>query len=170
VEHGKIDEREVAQVLKGCIDDLKLAIDSMEPVEADLLLLLATLRFRLGPRLESTGIALRWEVQDVPPLDWLEPKYALHILRILQEAFTNIIKHTRATEIRVATRAGGEHIVVSITDNGEGFSVADALKNGGKGLSNQQRRAQFIGAEVGWESSQTGTCFTLRLPIRNMAK
>jgi len=31
-----MNEAEVAQVLKGCIDDLKLAIDSMEPVEADL--------------------------------------------------------------------------------------------------------------------------------------
>jgi signal transduction histidine kinase len=166
VEHGQIGEVEVAEVLKGCIDDLKLAIDSMEPVDADLLLLLATLRFRLGPRLESTDIVLRWEVQDVPALDWLEPKNALHILRILQEAFTNIIKHTHATEIRVATRAEGDHVVVSITDNGEGFSVADALKKGGKGLSNQQRRAQAIGAEVSWESGKTGTCFTLRLPIK----
>ncbi|WP_366143479.1 ATP-binding protein [Rhodoferax sp.] len=165
VEHGQMGEFEVAQVLKGCIDDLKLAIDSLEPVEADLLLLLATLRFRLGPRLESTGIALRWEVTSVPSLEWLNPKIALHILRILQEAFTNIIKHTQATEIRVTTPVDGSHVVVCIVDNGAGFSVADALRNGGKGLSNQQRRAQAIGAEVGWESSHAGSCFSLRLPI-----
>jgi len=52
----------VSQIFKGCLDDLKLTIDSMEPIEADLLLLLATLRFRLEPRLEGSGIALRWEV------------------------------------------------------------------------------------------------------------
>ncbi|TAJ77585.1 MAG: hypothetical protein EPO42_09665 [Gallionellaceae bacterium] len=165
VEHGRMDETEVAQVLKGCIDDLKLAIDSMEPVDADLLLLLATLRYRLGPRLESTGIALRWEVISVPKLDWLNPKNALHILRILQEAFTNIIKHTHATEIRVATRVESDHVVVTITDNGQGFAVENALKSGGKGLSNQMRRAEAIGAEVGWDSNDAGTCFTLRLPI-----
>src|SRR5207248_8566149 len=68
VEGGRSSELEVAQVLKGCIDDLKLAIDSMEPVEADLLLLLATLRYRLESRLESGGIHLRWEISDVPPL------------------------------------------------------------------------------------------------------
>lgn len=166
VEHGQIGEEEVATLLKGCIDDLKLAIDSMEPVDADLLLLLATLRFRLGPRLESTGIALKWEVQNVPDLDWLDPKNALHILRILQEAFTNIIKHTQATEIRVATGVDGDLVVVTIADNGLGFDVESALKSGGKGLSNQLRRAEAIGAKISWQSDAHGTCFILRLPIK----
>lgn len=166
VEYGSMDEAEVAQMLKGCIDDLKLAIDSMEQVDADLLLLLATLRYRLGPRLESSGIALRWEVTNVPKLDWLDPKNALHILRILQEALTNIIKHTHATEIRVATKAEADYVAVTITDNGHGFAVESALKSGGKGLSNQIRRAEAIGAMVKWDSGDTGTCFTLRLPLK----
>lgn len=169
VERGHLDEAEVAQVLKGCIDDLKLAIDSMEPVDADLLLLLATLRFRLGPRLESTGISLRWEVRDIPALDWLDPKNSLHILRILQEAFTNIIKHANATEIWVATAADADKVMVTITDNGQGFAVAQALNSGGKGLSNQTRRAQAIGAEVKWASDDSGTRLTLLLPITRQA-
>lgn len=169
VEHGRMDEAEVAQVLRGCLDDLKLAIDSMEPVEADLLLLLATLRFRLGPRLERTGIVLRWEAQDVPPLDWLDPGNALHILRILQEAFTNIIKHAQATEIRVATAVAGDYASVTITDNGCGFVVEEGLTRGGSGLSNQQRRAQAISGQVSWQSSAAGTCFSLRLPIKRLA-
>ncbi len=167
VEHGRLDEIEVAQVLKGCIDDLKLAIDSMEPVEADVLLLLATLRFRLGPRLASSGITLRWDVKNVPPLEWLDPKNALHILRILQEAFTNIIKHTHASEIRVATRVDHGWVAVMITDNGSGFVVEDALqRGGGKGLFNQLSRAASIGAELLWNSSPAGTCLTLRLPLQ----
>lgn len=166
VELGRMDEAEVVEVLRGCIDDLNLAIDSMEPMESDLLLLLATLRYRLEPRLESTGIALRWEVQDVPSLDWLAPKHALHILRILQEAFTNIIKHTRASKIRVSTASKDDYVTVTITDNGQGFAAENALRGSGKGLSNQVRRAQAIDAEVAWDSSDEGTCFTLRLPIK----
>ena len=49
-------EAEISRVLKGCMEDLRLVIDSMESVEADLLLLLATMRFRLAPRIESAGI------------------------------------------------------------------------------------------------------------------
>ena len=169
VEKGQINATMVAEVLKDCIDDLKLAIDSMEPVQADLLLLLATLRFRLGPRLESAGIVLRWEVENVPPLDWLDPRNALHILRILQEAFTNIIKHTCATEIRVITGVDNSCVVVKIIDNGSGFSVAQGMINAGKGLGNQRRRAESIGAEIRWTSSQAGTCLALHLPIKRFA-
>lgn len=166
VEKGQIDPPIVAEVLKDCIDDLKLAIDSMEPVQADLLLLLATLRFRLGPRLESARIALRWEIENVPALDWIDPRNALHILRILQEAFTNIIKHTHATEIRVITEVDNQFVLVKIIDNGAGFNVADGISNAGKGLGNQIRRAESIGAQISWTSSLGGTNLLLRLPIR----
>ena len=101
----------------------------------------------------------------MPELNWLDPKNSLHILRILQEAFTNIIKHTRATEIRLATHAENDHVLVTITDNGQGFILEEALKHGGKGLSNQLRRAEAIGGEVRWHSTDAGTCFTLRLPV-----
>ncbi|MES2880355.1 MAG: ATP-binding protein [Pseudomonadota bacterium] len=168
VEKGRLDSPMVADVLKDCIDDLKLTIDSMEPVQADLLLLLATLRYRLAPRLEGAGIVLRWEIENVPALDWIDPRNALHILRILQEAFTNIIKHTQATEIRVATGTDNGWVVVTITDNGHGFSVPHGVKSAGKGLSNQIRRAESIGAEILWDSSKAGTRLTLRLPIERM--
>lgn len=138
----------------------------MEPVQADLLLLLATLRFRLGPRLENAGLTLRWEIEEVPLLDWIDPRNALHILRILQESFTNIIKHTQATEIRVATGVAQGCVVVTITDNGQGFDVAQGLKNGDKGLNNQMRRTESIGAEIDWESSEAGTRLSLHLPIK----
>lgn len=165
-EKGELDSSMLAEVLKTCIDDLKLTIDSMEPVEADLLLLLATLRFRLTPRLESAGIALRWDIENVPALDWLDPRNALHILRILQEAFSNIIKHTRATEIRVATACDDEHVRVIVSDNGQGFSVQPVTAGKGKGLSNQLNRANSIGAKIHIESGDNGTQLTLVMPIK----
>ena len=165
VERGHIDTAMVADVLKNCIDDLKLTIDSMEPIQADLLLLLATLRFRLGPRLESAGIKLRWEVEHVPVMEWIDPRNALHILRILQEAFANIVKHAAATEIRVATSAEADLVMVIITDNGVGFSVDEGLDKAGKGLRNQLRRAASIGARIELESGSSGTRLILSLPI-----
>jgi signal transduction histidine kinase len=166
VEHGGMSDAKVSQILKDCMDDLKLAIDSMEPVEADLLLLLATLRFRLEPRLEDTGVALLWEVRELPTLDWLDPSSALHILRIVQESVANILRHTRATEIRVATAVESDGVQVSIEDNGQGFDVDKALgEAAGKGLHNQQRRAQMLDGTVAWASGPAGTRFTLWLPL-----
>lgn len=166
VERGNISDERVSQILKDCLDDLKLTIDSMEPVEADLLLLLATLRFRLEPRLEGTGVKLLWEVRELPILPWLNPSSALHILRIVQESIANILRHTRATEIRVGTTAGVDGVQVQIADNGNGFDVAQALRQGGgRGLQNQQRRAASVDGTVNWQSNPAGTLFTLWLPL-----
>lgn len=167
MENGGMSEHQVSQILKDCLDDLKLTIDSMEPVEADLLLLLATLRFRLEPRLEGTGISLQWEVMELPTLNWLDPSSALHILRIVQESIANILRHTRANAIRVATARDTHGVTISIEDNGHGFDIAHALANAsGRGLHNQQRRAQALNGKVSWRSCDTGTLFQLWLPLQ----
>jgi signal transduction histidine kinase len=166
VEQGDVSDVKVSQILKDCLDDLKLTIDSMEPVEADLLLLLATLRFRLEPRLEGTGIVLLWEVQELPTLNWLDPSSALHILRIIQESIANILRHTRADRIRVGTAIVKDGVSITIEDNGQGFDIDKTLAgSNGRGLHNQQRRAQAVNGTVAWNSSPKGTRFTLLLPL-----
>jgi len=164
-EKGQMNATMLTEVLKTCIDDLKLTIDSLEPVQADLLLLLATFRFRLTPRLESAGIRLQWDIQNIPALEWLDPRNGLHILRILQEAFANIIKHTHATQIRVTTSYDAQHVKVTVSDNGQGFPMDQKAGSNSKGLNNQLRRAASIGAKIHWASSEAGTCLTLVLPI-----
>ena len=164
VVENRHSDAELETVIRKCVDDLKLTVDSLEPVDGDLLLLLATLRYRFGPRLQSSGISLIWEVTDVPKLDWLNPRCSLHILRILQEALANILQHTRATEIRVATGADDHSVQITVTDNGNGFDVDSAMRRGGRGLANQQRRAAEMGGKVEWHSSATGTRLGLVLP------
>jgi signal transduction histidine kinase len=164
-EAGKLSEPQMAVVLRECIDDLKLTVDSLEPVEADLLLLLATLRYRLLPRLHDASLRLRWEVADVPPLVWLDPRSALHILRILQEGISNVMQHAGATELRVATVQEAQGVAVILTDNGRGFGVRPEGETG-RGLSNMARRARAIGAEVSWDAVEEGTRFRLWLPLQ----
>lgn len=78
----------------------------------------------------------------MPPLAWLDQRHSLHILRILQEAFTNVIKHAGASEIRVTTETRDGFVRVSIIDNGRGFDATTATE--GRGLGNQARRAEAI--------------------------
>ncbi|PJI99215.1 signal transduction histidine kinase [Acidovorax sp. 69] len=166
-ESGGLSEAKMAQVLRECIDDLKLTVDSLECVEADLLLLLATLRYRLAPRLQGSGLTLRWEVKEVPTLNWLDPRSALHVLRILQEGISNIIQHSGASEIRVATGEADGGVYVLLEDNGLGFSRSH-FGDVGRGLSNMARRAHAIGGQVAWDPVAGGTRFTLWLPLRRL--
>ncbi len=158
---------DMAEVLRQCLDDLKLTIDSLEQVEPDLLLLLATLRYRLGARLQQAGVNLAWEVTDVPPLNWLEPRSALHILRILQEVFVNIAKHSGASTITLRTASDAFHVSVSVADDGSGFDTANPPR-GGRGMANIARRADALGAHAHWQANSAnngkGTYFVLILP------
>jgi signal transduction histidine kinase len=162
VENGH--EQDLAGVLRDCLEDLKLAIDSLEPVDADLLLLLAALRYRLGTRLEQAGVRLEWKVEDVPAVPWLDPQSALHILRILQEVLGNAIKHGGAGRLVVATRCQPGSVSVIVEDDGSGFDV-DSVASRGRGLANVRRRAHAIDARVHWQSKPGETRFELQLPL-----
>jgi signal transduction histidine kinase len=166
VEQGKLQQADVARMLRECVDDLKLTIDSLEPMGDDLLTLLATLRYRIGSRLEAAGLKLEWKVSDLPPLPWLNPAASLHVLRILQESLTNVVKHAHATTIRVETAATDDSVIVRVIDDGRGFDANNPPGGSGRGLMNLKRRSEQIGGRVDLHSSATGTRIELTLPTR----
>ncbi len=175
-QESQLTEADMARVLTECIEDLKLSIDSLEHADADLLGLLAALRFRLGPRLQAAGLTLHWRVEDLPPLDWLDPQSALHILRILQEVLTNIVKHSGARTIEIATGIQAGFVMVWVRDDGQpyGGPTPDAHpeRTQGKGLANVRSRALAIGAEYSWQAAngQQGNTFGLSLPLQAPAR
>ena len=130
-------------------------------------MLLASLRFRLQPRLEAAGLALRWRVEALPPLDWLTPGHAMHVMRIVQEVVTNIVKHAQAREIVFSTRVDAAQACICIEDDGLGFDGAVPNAGPGRGLGNIRHRGNALGAVLCWEERgpYTGTRFVLGLPL-----
>ena len=170
LEGGTVAPADVAQIVRECIDDLRLVIDSMEPVDDDLIALLGSLRYRLEPRLKAAGVRLVWQVHDLPALPNLSPRNVLHILRILQEALTNALKHAGATKIALSTGVdtAADVALIRIIDDGRGFDAAAAPASSmttGRGLGNMHRRAQAVGGTLAIDSGVDGTTVTLRLPL-----
>jgi signal transduction histidine kinase len=163
LEQGDMKSTEVAKALRECLDDLRLTIDSLEPTENDLLPVLGNLRYRLDARLKKQGIKLDWEIRELPKLASLSPRNVLHILRILQEAFTNVLKHAHATKVAVETGVdgSGRNVFIRVRDNGKGFSGSHR----GLGLASMQHRAQVIGAALDIQPSPGGTTLSLLLPV-----
>lgn len=164
VEQGNMSHEKVVEVLRECVDDLRLVIDSLEPVGHDLVSLLATMRYRLGKRLQTGGLKLDWDVQDLPPLPWLEPPDALHVLRLMQEALNNVLKHAQASRVRMVTRHHGSYVEIRVEDDGAGFDLQTIQH--GRGLKSQIKRAQRLGGKLRIDSSPgMGTRLSLRLPV-----
>ncbi|RTL17815.1 MAG: sensor histidine kinase [Burkholderiales bacterium] len=169
MEQGSMSHEQCVEVLRECVDDLRLVIDSLEPVGHDLVSLLATMRYRLGKRLQSGGLQLEWDVQDLPPLPWLEPPDALHVLRLMQEALNNVLKHAQASRVRMVTRHHGSHVEIRVEDDGAGFDLQNIRH--GRGLKSQLKRAQRLGGKLRIDSAPgMGTRLSLRLPVERKAE
>jgi len=164
VERGVLDQSGMAQLLREAIDDMRLAIDTLAPGRKGLLEALGNLRYRLEPRFRAAGTELRFEQHDLPDHIDVAPDVALQILRVLQEALTNALKHAHPTTVQVdiAMRPDPPQFVLTIADDGPGFDVLSPGR--GRGISGMRRRAQAIGASVDVTSGPGGTRITLSRP------
>ncbi|MBX9906225.1 MAG: sensor histidine kinase [Burkholderiales bacterium] len=166
VQTRRAEPAEVEHRVHEALQELRLAVDSQDTLEGDLLTALATIRFRMRDALEAAGIALEWDITDIPRLDHLSSRNLLGIQRIVLEALTNAIRHAQASSVSVSLVAAADHIAVLISDNGRGFDAA-AQVHVGRGLSGMRRRATETGGTLRIESAAgRGTRVTLTLPLQ----
>jgi signal transduction histidine kinase len=151
--------------VKEALQELRIAIDALEPAEGDLASVLGKLRYRFEPLVESAGARLSWDVDELPPVEALEPSAVFAIQRILLEAVSNAMQHAGARRIRITARArGNEAICIDVEDDGRGFDPARSYP--GLGLANMRRRAEALGASLEIASKPGGTTVSLAVPRR----
>jgi signal transduction histidine kinase len=93
----------------------------------------------------------------------------LQLLRIVQEALSNVRKHASASAARVCVRNGGPTLELTVSDDGRGFEFEQARQTGRPhfGLSTMRERAEAISAEFNVESQPgAGTRVTIRLVVK----
>ena len=165
------DPAVLTQQVQQALDEMRMSVDSLQPAHDDLVTVLATLRYRLQPRLQAAGIEVVWDVAELPALRQLAPHEVLQIQRILLEAFTNVLKHSRAAQVTVRARcdAASEPVVkLQISDNGVGLGTGTAsLRSQGHGIVNMQARAASIGALLRVApQAGGGACVALEWQVR----
>jgi signal transduction histidine kinase len=94
----------------------------------------------------------------------LSPSQTLNLYRIAQEAITNAVKYAEATAIKVVfENAAGNHVKLTVSDDGKGFDPTD--KFSGNGLGNMRARADEMGGRLGLSSSEAGTKLVVELQL-----
>lgn len=161
-ERGELDAQQTSALLRECIDDLRLAIDSLSGDEDAFAVMAGNLRFRMAPRLRAAGITLTWHSAGLQDSAVIPAAHALPLLRILQESLSNALKHSQATRIAVTLTSDAEHLHITVQDNGRGLSEQPASR--GKGVGIMEKRARGIGARLRIESSE-GTTVQVSLPL-----
>jgi two-component system sensor histidine kinase UhpB len=109
---------------------------------------------------EQTGMRIRRELDG--PMPDLAPDVELALYRVAQEALTNAVRHSGASEVTVSLGCSGRDLLLSVSDNGGG--LPDNMRAGG-GMTGMRERAMLIGADLEITSSGAGVVVTLRLPL-----
>ena len=162
-ERADMSQQEMSDALCGCIAEMRLAIDSLSTSEDDFEATFSDFRYRWEPQLKALGIESRWQVtiaSDVPPL---APHNTLQVLRIMQEALTNVLKHSRASHVVVRLQWVGGLMTAEVQDDGVGLQDSTPRAQS-RGLNNMQLRAGRLGGAVSVVSRSGETVVSLSVP------
>lgn len=172
VERDKLDRENLILSLQSSLDDLRLLMENAEG-SLHLLSTLARWRYNWDGRLTALGLTLRWEISDSIEGWQLPADQLLHLMRILQEAVANVIRHSRSATLEVSASVTDGSLSLFVQDEGTGFdlpsSASPSSSPSGHGLKNMASRALLIGAALdvrGRSDGRAGTCVHLTLPLR----
>jgi two-component system sensor histidine kinase UhpB len=103
----------------------------------------------------------------------LSPDAELALYRILQEALSNVVRHSGGSCVRIRLQRAGPLIELAVEDDGRGFDVDAEMsdRSRGLGLFGMQERAAYVGGRVSITSTPgRGTCVEVSVPIAEASR
>ena len=166
-----LPNKQVLSMLKLMRDDLRQMIDAgasahMHAPETPAQWV-APMRHRFGMLFEEMDLSASW---SLPP-EWITQPSAIQCLtltRVLEEALTNVVKHSRATKVSIALELPSpRELKLLITDNGQGFDVHTIQINSmGVGMRSMLARVERINGTLRIESQPGATTLEVQASLR----
>ena len=135
----------------------------LRPGVLDDLGLVAALEWQLKDFEKRTGIRCEFllPVEDIS----LDADLSTALFRIVQEALTNVARHSGATEVHVRLRADADSSTLEVKDNGKGIEKKKTLSSKSLGLLGMRERAQMFGGGITMTGTPgIGTIVTVEIP------
>jgi signal transduction histidine kinase len=167
VERAALTPQQIQDALQDGLDELRLLMDSSDAGRTLHGALIAW-RNRWDSRLDALDVTLRWQLDERVEAITMDPGDVLQLMRVLQEAVTNVVKHAgaRHADVRIALDPQGPWLELDVADDGCGFPADAAMR--GRGTSNMRTRARLLGGSLAIEArgGGAGTVVRLRVPVQ----
>jgi len=152
---ARLDVEDIIGLVNNAIENTRTLARGLSPVSAERGGLLAALRSLAARASERYGVRVGFKDATSRPLE-LNDAYATHLYRIAQEALTNVMRHSFASEVSICLETIGNELQLRIDDNGRGFSTAEQDGMSGLGLKMMRYRAQMLGGDLVLEAASGG--------------
>lgn len=159
---------EVHAGVKSTLQDTRRAIQGLTPTAVENRTVAEAISREARQFESDAALPVRFVVtgEELP----LDPDQRTALLRIAQEALTNIRKHAEPSRVRIGLQFGEKEVALLIEDDGRGFEPAPSSvpdETGGYGLFGMNERARLLGGDLEIESVPGwGTRIIARLPVR----
>jgi signal transduction histidine kinase len=152
-----------ATVLNDAIGDLRRNIGELHPTAPSVSLPIALRRLAEDPRFQSL-VDITLDL-GVPDDDGLSPTRTEHVVAVVTEAMSNVVRHAHARRATISARQQADQLHVEVQDDGIGLP-ADVVS--GYGLRNMRDRSKLLGGELDIASvSGKGTTVKLDIPWKD---
>jgi signal transduction histidine kinase len=139
----------------------------LRPKILDTVGLSAALEWHIGEFKKRTGINTTLKQTDELPT--IDSAVTTGVYRIVQEALTNIARHSEATSAEVSIQHKDDKLLVEINDNGKGLSDEQIAHPDSLGIMSMQERARIIDGKVSFSSNNgKGTRVSLTTPLHKI--
>jgi two-component system, NarL family, sensor histidine kinase UhpB len=140
-EIADVSHQTIKTTAKHALDELRMVIEAFSAHSSDLDFALAVFRERFIDPIGKMGIDIEWSIADLHRVKPLTPDQILNILRILQEAITNAVKHGKPERIILTGEYHHQCVEIAITNQGGRGFTAEKM---GHGIANMQMRADTL--------------------------
>jgi two-component system sensor histidine kinase UhpB len=154
----------LVQIVDHSVTDLQRIASDLRPMILDELGLVSAIQWLVQSFSERSAlaVALSFEQADVA----YSRDVSTAAFRIVQEALTNIARHSGATSARIVARHAGDELQLDISDDGRGMDVARSRRDQHLGLVGMSERAHMLGGSMEIDSAPgRGTRISVRLPL-----
>jgi len=159
--------QETRRLAEQTLRDIRKLIYDLRPEVLDELGLFPAIRSYARSHLEEQGIQVK--LRFAGPKTRIPPRVESVLFRVIQEAATNVLTHSGATQVKIELGIAddGSSVSASVEDNGRGFHVESALRNRGSwGLRGiRERVAAMKGSFYVQSAPGRGTSIQVRIPL-----
>jgi signal transduction histidine kinase len=162
--------KEQYQAIRDMVDTTTKTVQrissGLRPKILDTVGLEAAVEWHIREFTKRTSIEVKLNQKDKLPS--LDDAMTTGVYRIIQEALTNVARHSEATHAEVTVRLNNGDLQVEIADNGKGIDQAMIVHPESLGIMSMQERARMLGGKVVITSNLgKGTCIVLNAPIHS---
>jgi signal transduction histidine kinase len=166
-----VDLEEVRGIVQQTLERIRTESRMLHPVILDDFGLENALKWYVEQFGRQHGVAAHYVKEG--PIGVVSPEAAIHIYRIVQEALTNVSRHSGSGEAWVRLRQAEDRIELEIEDRGRGLPPEAERREGwqGIGLVSMRERAELMGGEFAlMPATAGGTIVRVAVPLQMAAR